>query len=81
MNFKEVADGKQYQIIREHILQTDGSVTAFYERAKIIDLRTGEEEYINEEIVDLFFPLYDEYNIGQMKRAGVYSVGVDKEDA
>ena len=79
MDFKRVAEGKNYQIIREHILQTSQGVTSFYESAKVRDLNTGEEDYINEDVVDLFFSLYDDYAIGEMKRKSVWNLAQEED--
>ena len=69
---------KNFSIIREHILQVSNDICAFYERAKVHDLDTGEEEYIREDLVDMLFPMFDKYATTYMKREG--KCNYEKED-
>lgn len=71
--------GKNIQIIKEHILQLQNGVCAFYDMGKIVDMDTGEVEYLNPELLNTIFPLFDKYAETQMKRAGVWKKEEEKE--
>ena len=47
-------DKDNFQIILENILQMSNGICSFYDHAKIRDLNTGNEEYVNEELADFF---------------------------
>ena len=75
MNFKNL---KNFQIRKETILQKIGEVCSFHEQAKVVDLDTNEEDYISEDVVNMFFPLFDKYVNTADKRRGVLDEEVDK---
>lgn len=75
MNFKNL---KNFQIIKETILQKTGEVCSFHELAKVIDLDTNEEDYISEDLVSMFFPLFDKYVNTEGRRRGMFDEEVDK---
>ena len=79
LTFEELKKSNNFQIIKEKILQVSDSICSFYDRAYIRDLTTGKETYINENLVDVLFPMFEKYAITQMKREGVYNLANEKE--
>lgn len=79
LSFEELKKSNNFQIIKEKILQVSDNICSFYDRAYIRDLTTGKETYINENLVDVLFPMFDKYATTQMKRQGVYDLANEKE--
>lgn len=65
-------DIKNVKIIREEILQMQNGVCAFYEMGKIVDMDTGQIDYLNPELLNILFPMFDKYAETKMRRMGVW---------
>jgi len=79
LSFEELKKSNNFQIIKEKILQVSDSICSFYDRAYIRDFITGKETYINENLVDVLFPMFEKYATTQMRRKGVYNLANEKE--
>ena len=79
LTFEELKKSNNFQIIKEKILQVSDNICSFYDRAYIRDLTTGKETHINENLVDVLFPMFEKYATTQMKRKGVYNLANEKE--
>lgn len=79
LSFEELKKSNNFQIIKEKILQVSDNICSFYDRAYIRDFITGKETYINENLVDVLFPMFDKYATTQMKREGVYNLANEKK--
>lgn len=79
LTFNELKNSNSFSIIREHILQVDNHICAFYNHGKIRDHKTGKETWISEDLLDILFPMFEKYAITQMKRKGVYDLANEKE--
>ena len=81
LSFEELKKSNNFQIIKEKILQVSDSICSFHDRAYIRDFTTGKETYINENLVDVLFPMFEKYATTQMKREGVYNLANEKEQS
>ena len=79
LSFEELKKSNNFQIIKEKILQVSDNICSFYDRAYIRDFITGKETYINENLIDVLFPMFEKYATTQMKREGVYNLANEKE--
>ena len=65
--FKDLKDLKRFQIIREEIIQvTDGHCDIYY-RGKIRNPETGEEEYIDSDLVEIIMDILPKYRDTHIK--------------
>lgn len=79
LTFNELKNSNSFSIVREHILQVSDGICAFYNHGKIRDHETGKETCIDENLLDILFPIFEKYAITQMKRKGVYDLADEKE--
>lgn len=79
LTFNELKNSNSFSIVREHILQVSDGICAFYNHGKIRDHKTGKETYIDEDLLDVLFPMFEQYAVTQMKRKGVYDLANEKE--
>jgi hypothetical protein len=79
MDRLNLRDLKNFQIVKQDILQVHDGICAFYDRAFIRDLDTGKEAFIDSKLINLIFPLFDKYAETQMKRSGVWDAANSKE--
>lgn len=79
LSLEELKNSNSFSIVREHILQVSDDICAFYNHGKIRDHKTGKETYINENLLDVLFPMFEKYAVTQMKRKGVYDLANEKE--
>ena len=81
LSFEELKKSNNFQIIKEKILQVSDNICSCYDRAYIRDFITGKETYINENLIDVLFPMFEKYATTQMKREGVYNLANEKEQS
>ena len=79
LSLEELKNSNNFSIVREHILQVSDGICAFYEHGTIRDHKTGKETYIDENLLDVLFPMFEKYAVTQMKRKGVYDLANEKE--
>lgn len=79
LSLEELKNSNNFSIVREHILQVSDGICAFYEHGRIRDHKTGKETYIDENLLDVLFPMFEKYAVTQMKRKGVYDLANEKE--
>jgi len=66
--FDDLQNIKDYQIRYTTILQSVDGSTNFYEEAKILNLADNADQWVNPELVKLFFRTAKSYGIGEIKR-------------